>query len=379
MARPMADSPFEYFLSTLRSEHTRKWYGYCIQKLVGDPDEFLKRAKADPKFAEKLVMDFILKSRSKVSSASVASYTAPVKSFLVFNDVPLNSRRLRGVMPVVRKVGRDRAPTVQEIRKAIEYGDLRMRTVILLMVSSGIRIGAFDYLKRKDVQVLQSGRGLLTVYRDEPEEYKTFVSAEALATLKEYENERERYFEKLTPDSPLISMEILPKRGQHTASASLQRRLYELWKKCGVANRGEFKQAHGFRKFFKSQASRGIVRPETVEALLGHKMSYFKPSIEELEQEYAGAEPFVTISESVQLKAQIATQDQEHDSEWQRTRLELLEQKEKTRELESAIARGQEDLKADITKFVLAQMSAAKQGGTFLVDDKGRVIKKVKG
>lgn len=330
----MVESPFEYFIQTLRSEHTKKWYAYCIHMLVGNPDEFLKKAQANPKFAEQLITDFILKKRDEVTSASVASYVAPVKSFLAFNDVPLNSRRLRGVMPVVRKVGRDRAPTVAEIRKALEYGDLRMRAVVLIMASSGIRIGAFDYLKRKDVQALQSGRGLLTVYRNEPEEYQTFISAEAVATLREYEGERERFFEKLTPDSPLISMEVLPKRGQHTPSASIQRRLYELWKKCGVAYRGEFKRAHGFRKFFKSQASRGIARPETVELLLGHKMSYFKPSIEELEQEYAGAEPFLAISESATLKVELEKKTEKHESEWTKVRLELLEATERSRRLE---------------------------------------------
>ena len=38
-------------------------------------------------------------------------------------------------------------PTIDEIRKIIDYPDRRMKPIIFTMASSGIRVGAWDHLK----------------------------------------------------------------------------------------------------------------------------------------------------------------------------------------------------------------------------------------
>ena len=48
---------------------------------------------------------------------------------------------------------------IDEIRKLIEYPDRRIKAIVFTMVSSGIRIGAWDYLRWKDVIPLLSDRG----------------------------------------------------------------------------------------------------------------------------------------------------------------------------------------------------------------------------
>jgi hypothetical protein len=50
-------------------------------------------------------------------------------------------RIIRGV-PSGRKAANDRAPTLEEIRKLSEYPDRRIKPIVYIMASSGIRIGS---------------------------------------------------------------------------------------------------------------------------------------------------------------------------------------------------------------------------------------------
>jgi hypothetical protein len=42
-----------------------------------------------------------------------------------------------------------RAPTIEEIRKLIDYPDRWIKMIIAIMISSGIRLGALDFTMEK--------------------------------------------------------------------------------------------------------------------------------------------------------------------------------------------------------------------------------------
>ena len=54
-------------------------------------------------------------------------------------------------MPKERKYASDRAPKLEEIIRITQYHDRRIKPIFYTMVSSGIHIGAWDYLRWKDI------------------------------------------------------------------------------------------------------------------------------------------------------------------------------------------------------------------------------------
>ena len=72
---------------------------------------------------------------------------------------------------------------------------------------------------------------------------------------------------------------------------------------------------------------------EDSEVLLGHAFSYNKPSAEHLKEEYLKAVPFLCIDEKYSLRWELEREHRSHEDEWQKARLENLEQKQVITEL----------------------------------------------
>jgi hypothetical protein len=77
------------------------------------------------------------------------------------------------------------------------------------MASSGIRIGAWDYLKWKHVTPIKNEKGQIIaakiiVYAGDVEEYYSFITPEAYNTLSEWMDFRTSYGENITEDSWLM-------------------------------------------------------------------------------------------------------------------------------------------------------------------------------
>jgi hypothetical protein len=63
------------------------------------------------------------------------------------NRVRLDWKIIRRGVPTGNKAANDRAPTLEELQKLVEYPDPRIKSLVYVMVSSGIRLGAWDFLK----------------------------------------------------------------------------------------------------------------------------------------------------------------------------------------------------------------------------------------
>ena len=76
------------------------------------------------------------------------------------------------------------------------------------MASSGIRIGAFDMLKWKDIHPITENNEVvaakLVVYAGDEEEYFTFMTPEAYSSIKEWMEFRKSHGENITGESWLM-------------------------------------------------------------------------------------------------------------------------------------------------------------------------------
>jgi hypothetical protein len=138
-----------------------------------------------------------------MSSSTVSNFYKPVKLFADMNDIHFSWKKISRLIPTDKKATDDRLPTVKEIKSILKYGDRQIRPLILTYVSSGIRLGSWQYLKWKHVEEkrLEVGGKIvaakLTVYAKQNEEYYTFTSLEAYNTLKEWMDYRAAAGEKI--------------------------------------------------------------------------------------------------------------------------------------------------------------------------------------
>lgn len=204
------DDPLTSFLYALKSSEAKRQYRARLMKLfdyleieniaVNHRDKsalkdklerqakiFLERARTNEKWAVVSISRFIeyLKTRQEkgeITAGTIKNYYRSIKLFSEMNDLNLKWKRISIGLPGAIHSSNDRAPTIEEIRKLVDYPDRRIKVIVSMMMSSGIRLGAWDYLKLKDVIPISDEKGdviaaKLIAYSGEPEEYFTYISS----------------------------------------------------------------------------------------------------------------------------------------------------------------------------------------------------------
>jgi integrase len=227
----------------------------------------------------------------------------------------------------MRRIG---PPTLDEIRKLIEYPDRRIKAVVYTMASSGIRVGAWNYLQWKHIQpVKKDGKivaAKIIVYSGEDEEYFSFITLEAYRELEKWIEYRIQSGEGITDNSWLMRNIWNTKKGytRGLVCAPLKlksegvKRLIDdaLWtqgirKKLGEGKkRHEFQVDHGFRKWFKTRCEMSGMRPINIEVLMNHSTgisdSYYRATENELLEDYLNeAKDYLTINSEQKLRQQV--------------------------------------------------------------------------
>jgi integrase len=291
------------------SLETKKAYLKALSFFFGwrkeDPDEFIlkvKEGKVDP---VQVLQDFVFYlSKAGYSPNSIHLFYILVRKFIKVNvekkfDWSLVEK------PRKRVLEQDRIPSKEELKQILEYATLKDKVAVLLLVSSGVRVGTLVKLKVKDVDLNRyNDIGVVYVRPEttkEGEGYVTFITPEAKRYLTEWLEYRKRKNEQIDEESKIIPLKN---------ATSINVRWIRMLKKSAKdkkAKRFYLYHVHTLRKFFRTSLDLAGVSPDVRERLMGHAGgylagSYFRPSEEQLANEYRKAIQHLTIFETTSLE-----------------------------------------------------------------------------
>ena len=338
---------FLNFINSLRSQSTISMYVFSLRdymRYIG-ANNASELVNQDKKAVEQHLINYLvdLRRNQKLSHASLAIRLHALRKFYEMNDVLLNWKKVSNYLGENVKIMKDRAYTTDEIQQLLVKADERTRVVILLLASTG----AVPSLKLKHlVKMEEYGLYQITVYENTKDEYYCFCSPECANAIDSYVAYRERCYEKINRESPLIREQFdrdnpdKARNPRHLSLRALGFLIRELLVASGIQKvehltetktvgklRKEVMASHGFRKFATTNMIRSKLNPEAREMLLGHSIglsnSYYKPDANEIMQEYLKAVDLLTINEENRLRRKIETQQIEHSAEWEQLRQQV--------------------------------------------------------
>jgi integrase len=213
------------FINAIRSPATQVGYRNSLRRYmkrlkIANTDDLLIH-QSDPKKIQSQIIDYIMSLRNDgISYSTIKFLVAPVFTFYQLNDVLINRKRVMRYLGEYRKVVKDKAYTTEQIQQALQNADQRMRCIILLLTSTGCRIGALPSLKLGAfTKIPQYNLYKIIFYEGTNNEYYTFTTKEcAITGIDNYLNYRQRCGEKLSfnqetnrwepEDAPLIRLQF---------------------------------------------------------------------------------------------------------------------------------------------------------------------------
>jgi integrase len=328
---------FQELAASIKSEATAYQYKGALRRYLAyrhqdSLSELLAQTQSDTKIIESDIIAYIVYLKSRKTSFSLRSgQLSALKHFYQMNGIQLNWFVIKKYLGEHTRVVKDRAYTTEEIQQLLTKADERTRVIVLLMASTGMRIGAIPSLKLSDLKkIADYNLYQITVYSGSEEEYYTFCTPEAAASIDSYFAYRERYGEKLTSNSPLIREMFNthdPLKSRYPRAVSLGTvcdNIQNLLVRAGIntevkqtestqrcRERKEIARCHGYRKFCTTNMIRAKVDPQAREMLLGHSIglanSYYRPDANEILEEYLKAVDLLTVDEANRLKRKVTT------------------------------------------------------------------------
>jgi integrase len=339
--------PFDNFIQACQTDKTRGHYvaalrlfmtkykiGPSLESLsieestkimASSCEEILKQKEQD---LENTIIDYIESIRD-LAEDTITQRLAGIKMFLTSNRIFLKWEYINSFKHSNKKKHRDEAYTHEQISKILEYcSEPRMKTIILMFASTGLRVGAFEGLQLKHLKSIETEKGDIyefIIYEGFKEEYITYCTPETRFAIDEYLEYRKRAGEVITKESYLVrkqfdrnDLQQVKNKCEPVKTTTISNLVHNILVKAGIrivkehARRGyrhDIKMEHGFRKFYTSQLVNANLN-ETKRLLLeGHSLPRNDPSYvrvkKELLSEYLKAIDYLTIDPKFKLQEQV--------------------------------------------------------------------------
>lgn len=285
-----------------------------------EPSLLLAEGRDNPRRMEDRIIGYVRYLTNKQKARSTIHGTlCALFHFFEMNDVLLNRRKIKRFMPPDETDHEDRAYTYEEIQRILLQCDERSRMMILLMASTGMRIGALHELKIGHLtEIPEYNVYKITVYASSPKgRYYTFCTPECKKAIDDYLDYRGRFGDPLKDKSPLIREQFnitdrlqsqYPKPVSHRGILWI---ITNLLRRSGFSTKGEVMRSHGFRKFAITQMIKAKVDYGVREYLVdlrksrGLDINYDRTTEEDRLQEYLKAVNLLTINPEYRLRNQI--------------------------------------------------------------------------
>lgn len=280
---------YRQFIETCKSPATRDTYNRAL-------DSFMKFLKLGVNVYDKLldkdikliqmdICDWVTYFKKGHSSASVSTYLAAIAKFYSMNDiVTLNWRKIKSYLGERVKVAEDRPYNHNEIQALLNHATFRNRSIILLMSSTGLRLGAVPSLRIRDLESIEKyGIYKIKVYsKSVNSSYFAYCTPECRHAIDLYLDYRRRWAERITADSPLFRLDYNFHKTTDVRSittSGIRDSTNLLLIRSGLRNlhtegkvrRTDVMANHGFRKFFETNAFKAGMDPIYIRRLMGQR------------------------------------------------------------------------------------------------------------
>jgi integrase len=357
---------YQNFINAIKSPATRTAYNVSIRRYLNhikqkSMDDLLAHSNTNPRYIESQIIDYIMSLRnSGVSYATIQFLVAPIFTFYQLNDVILNRKKVSRYLGEYKRVVKDGAYTTEQIQQMLQTADIRMRVIILILASTGARVGSLPGLvlgnltKSPDQKVFR-----IIFYEGTNNEYYTFTTNECASSVDNYLLYRQRCGEKISfnettqrwepYDTPLLRLQfdgedVLQARNPRPMiNRSVREALTMHLVRAGIREvehltapnspkrvRKPVSLSNGFRKHVISTFIQAGLNHEIRELLVDHStmldQHYFRPTEDQVLAEYLKAEPLLTVDPAMRLEQENRKLKAEK-SEWEELRMEIDEMK----------------------------------------------------
>lgn len=283
--------------------------------------EFAEQTKQEKYDIYNVLRDYVIfLDKNNYKPKTITSRLAAIKGYLRFLGLKIYTEDCKHIIRVPKNIQEpETALTKEIILRVLRNAPPRLQTVILVLSSSGMRIGELVQLKLSDIDFATTPTTIrlpakITKTRTARE---TFITTEATNSLKDYLSRFLKWDEKKNNSHlddviifgrDLTSKRILkenPKQPPYLiAEGLLMRQLKYYLEKIPDLNKINLNgirviHFHALRKFFRTTVGNASGR-DFAEALIGHKFymsTYYQMNNEKKREMYLQVEPHLTISD----------------------------------------------------------------------------------